>query len=107
MDREQIKSYVQKYLENVIIPNIEDEDQILDVSVHEILKGSYQPPIIHVFIDTTPNLKPREASNNKKIKKIEREIENFFKYLSIPYKIKVHFNERPVGFDNQNYDFSL
>jgi predicted GTPase len=94
MELEKIKGYLQTYLDDVISPNLNkelvgEEDEPIKMDVFEILKGSYQPPIYHIFIDIKPNW---EGSYRKKI---ENDISDFMKILSIPYRIKIHWNKRP------------
>ena len=93
MDLDKIKEYLQTYLDDVVIPNINKDESLgepISMSVTYILKGSYQPPIYHVFIDMEPNW---EGSYRKKI---ESDISDFMKILSIPNKLKVHWNKRPT-----------
>ena len=94
MDLDKIKEYLQTYLDEVITPNINEElvgedDEPIKMNVFQILKGSYQPPIYHAFIDIEPNW---EGSYRKKI---ENDINDFFKIFSINNRIKVHWNKRP------------
>lgn len=94
MELEKIKNYLQIYLDEVITPNINEElvgedDEPIKMDVFQILKGSYQPPIYHAFIDIEPNW---EGSYRKKI---ENDINDFFKIFSINNRIKVHWNKRP------------
>jgi len=94
MDLDKIKEYLQTYLDEVITPNINEElvgedDEPIKMDVFQILKGSYQPPIYHAFIDIEPNW---EGSYRKKI---ENDINDFFKIFSINNRIKVHWNKRP------------
>jgi hypothetical protein len=94
MELEKIKYYLQTYLDDVISPNINkelvgEEDEPIKMNVFQILKGSYQPPIYHAFIDIEPNW---EGSYRKKM---ENDIADFFKIFSINNRIKVHWNKRP------------
>ena len=94
MEIEKVKKYLQTYLDDVISPNMNqelvgEEDEPIKMNVFQILKGSYQPPIYHAFIDIEPNW---EGSYRKKI---ENDISDFMKILSINNKLKVHWNKRP------------
>ena len=56
MDLEKIKNYLQTYLDDVLTPTINkelvgEEDEPITLTVHALRKGSYQPPIFHIFID--------------------------------------------------------
>jgi hypothetical protein len=104
MNLEKIKNYLQTYLDDVILPRINDEftseenDEPIKMEVFQVLKGSYQPPIYHVFIDVEPHdiLKIM-------LKKSEEDITDFFKIFSINNKIKVHWNKRPASKDSELY----
>lgn len=94
MEIEKLEKYLQTYLDDVISPNMNqelvgEEDEPIKMNVFQILKGSYQPPIYHAFIDMEPNW---EGSYRKKM---ENDISDFMKILSINNKIKVHWNKRP------------
>lgn len=95
MDLEKIKKYLQVYLDEVVTPKINrelvgEEDEQITMKIYDILKGSYQPPIIHIFIDIDPNWKGSITN------KLENEILRFMEMFSIPFKIKVHLNKRPA-----------
>jgi hypothetical protein len=95
MEVEKIKKFLQSYIDNVIVPNVnkelasEENDEPIKMEVFQVLKGSYQPPIYHVFIDIEPNW---DGSYRKKI---ENDISDFMKVLSIRNKLKIHWNKRP------------
>jgi hypothetical protein len=102
MELEKIKNYLQIYLDDVISPNINkelvgEEDEPIKMNVFQVLKGSYQPPIYHIFIDIEPNW---DGSYRKKI---ENDITDFMKILSINNKIKIHWNKRPASKDSELY----
>jgi hypothetical protein len=67
------------------------------MDVFQVLKGSYQPPIYHIFIDIEPNW---DGSYRKKI---ENDITDFMKIFSINNKIKIHWNKRPASKDSELY----
>ena len=95
MDLEKIKNYLQTYLDDVLTPTINrelvgEEDEPITLTVHALRKGSYQPPIFHVFIDIDPNWK------GSLLKRLEKDIEDFIKIFSIKNKVKVHWNKRPL-----------
>ena len=95
MEVEKIKKFLQSYLDSVIVPKAnkelasEENDEPIKIGVFQILKGSYQPPIYHAFIDIEPNW---DGSYRKKI---ENDISDFMKVLSIRNKLKIHWNKRP------------
>jgi hypothetical protein len=95
MDLEKIKNYLQTYLDSVLTPTINrelvgEEDEPITLTVHALRKGSYQPPIFHIFIDIDPNWK------GSLLKRLEKNIEDFIKIFSIENKVKVHWNKRPL-----------
>jgi hypothetical protein len=95
MEIEKLEKYLQTYLDDVISPNMNqelvgEEDEPIKMNVFQILKGSYQPPIYHAFIDVEPNW---DGSYRKKI---ENDVNDFMKILSIPNRLKIHWNKRPI-----------
>ena len=95
MDLEKIKNYLQTYLDDVLTPTINkelvgEEDEPITLTVHALRKGSYQPPIFHIFIDIDPNWQ------GSILKRLEKNIEDFIKIFSIKNKVKVHWNKRPL-----------
>jgi len=101
MDEDRIKRYLQTYLDSVITLRVKQdlpEGKEVKFYVHNVLKGSFNPPMIHVFIDTEPEsfVMKRWDARVLKHKSVEKDIEDFFKLLSIKNKIKIHWNKRPV-----------
>jgi hypothetical protein len=95
MDLEKIKNYLQTYLDDVLTPTINkelvgEEDEPITLTVHALRKGSYQPPIFHIFIDIDPNWQ------GSLLKRLEKNIEDFIRIFSIRNRIKVHWNKRPL-----------
>jgi hypothetical protein len=103
MEIEKLEKYLQTFFDDVISPWINKElvgedDEPIKLNVFQILKGSYQPPIYHIFTDIEPNW---DGSYRKKI---ENDISDFMKILSINNKIKVHWNKRPSFKDKEKID---
>jgi hypothetical protein len=94
MNLERIKEYLENYLNSVLIPKI-NTDEPISMNVIDVLKGSYQPPIYHVFI----NIEPHDTLKST-LKQTESDIADFFKIFSINSKVKVHWNKRPIFKDN-------
>lgn len=91
MEFDRIKEFLQDYLDTVVLPASNSErSEPLTMDVKSILKGSYQPPIIHVFIDVEPHWTPRMSLSG-----IEKDISNFFKIFSINFRVKIHWNKSP------------
>jgi hypothetical protein len=89
MNLDRIKEYLGNYLNSVLIPKI-NTDEPISMNVNDVLKGSYQPPIYHVFIDIEPH-----DTLKSTLKQTESDIADFFKIFSINNRIKVHWNKRP------------
>ena len=104
MNLERIKEFLQNYLDTVVSPKIAQKREELELqpvkfTVFDILKGSYQPPIIHVFIHTEPEIKKSPTLKPHAVmmlKEVEKDIEGFLKVFSINHKVKVHWNQIPV-----------
>jgi hypothetical protein len=104
MDFERIKYFLQSYLDTVVTPRINEKysqnlSEEINLFVHEIVKGSYQPPIIHVFLDSEPEIRKTTASKPWVIMmmgQVDKDITGFFKVFSINFKVKVHWNKRPI-----------
>lgn len=91
MEFDRIKEFLQDYLDTVVLPvSNAERNEPLTMNVISILKGSYQPPIIHVFINVEPHWTPRMSLSG-----IERDISNFFKVFSINFRVKIHWNKSP------------
>lgn len=92
MEFDRIKGFLQDYLDTVVLPRSNSErEEPISMVVKAILKGSYQPPIIHVFIDVEPHWTPRMSLTG-----IENDITNFLKVFSINFRVKIHWNKQPI-----------
>ena len=92
MEFDRIKGFLQDYLDTVVLPRSNSErEEPISMVVKSILKGSYQPPIIHVFIDIEPHWTPRMSLTG-----IEKDITNFLKVFSINFRVKIHWNKQPT-----------
>ncbi len=108
MDKELIKQYLQGYLKTVIEPNVNsqrDEKGLkpMQFDLYDILKGSYDSQIIHVFLDSEPSVKKGAGLKPHTIMmmdRVQKDIINFLKIFSITNKVKVHWNQRPL-FNNE------
>ena len=104
MNYDKIRDFLQNYLDTVVAPRVNEKwsnwkSKPLEFSVHDILKGSYQPPIIHVFLDTEPEIKKSASLKPWAVMmlgEVEKDISSFFKVFSINFKVKVHWNKRPI-----------
>jgi len=104
MTTEKIQQYLQVYLDSVTKPNVDKTRNEMGMgpinfTIHSIIKGSYQPPIYHIFLDTEPEIKKSrnlEPHTSIMLQKIQQDIQDFFKILSINFPTKVHWNKRPL-----------
>ena len=104
MNLERIKGFLQNYLDTVVSPKINQKREKsglepFEFTVFDILKGSYQPPIIHVFLYTEPEIKKTLSLKPHAVMmlaEVEKDIEGFLKVFSINNKIKVHWNRTPI-----------
>lgn len=104
MNLERVKEFLQNYLDTVVSPKINQKREKkglepFEFTVFEILKGSYQPPIIHVFLYTEPEIKKTLSLKPHAVMmlaEVEKDIEGFLKVFSINNKIKVHWNRTPI-----------
>ena len=101
MNLDKIKEYLHNYVNSVIVSNINANESLVEpitMNVSDVLKGSYQPPIYHVFIQVEPHDILKSS-----LKKSEGDIANFFKVFSINNRIKVHWNKSPVSKNSSFY----
>lgn len=97
MTTEKIKEYLQTYIDQVMTDKSDDELGEITLNVYDVVMGSYNPPMIHVFIDTDPKINTRGWDvPHRTDRKFEKDISDFFNMLSIPNKIKIHWDKRPV-----------
>ena len=104
MEIEQVKKYLQTFLDTILIPKISNQGDEIKLTVHDVLLGTYHPPILHVFIDSDPKVKTKTWYTPHRIDiKVNREIENFLRMLSIQNNIKVHWDKRPLLKKDKKY----
>lgn len=104
MNPEKIKFYLQNYLDSVVTPKVNKKRGEAGFSkakfdVYQIVKGSFQPPIYHIFLDTEPLIQKKSGLKPHVIMMmdgVQKDINNFFKVLSINSPTKVHWNKRPI-----------
>lgn len=101
MKTDKVKEYLQRYLDSALHKKAAN----INFTVHDVVKGTYNPPMIHVFIDTDPETTTDTWDTpNRANRKFDSYIEDFFQMLSIPNKIKVHWNKRPIFKKGKEYD---
>ena len=104
MNLDKIKDYLQNYLDSIVSPKVNEKRKEAGFSkvkfdVYQIVKGSFQPPIYHIFLDTEPEIRKKSGLKPHTIMMmdgVQKDINNFFKVLSINSPTKVHWNKRPI-----------
>ena len=98
MNIEKLKKYLQHYLDTVVTPRFNEQEEggrVESFNVHDILKGSFQPAIIHVFLHSNPVISRPSGTTKTKLRQVEKDIMDFIKMFSISNPIRVHLNKRP------------
>lgn len=95
MNIEHVKKYLQVYLDDVIIPQanmvgVGDEDEPLKITIDDIFVGELNPNRINFFLKMEPNW-----SKGSYTRVINKDIENFFKMLSIDKDLHIYWNKKP------------
>ena len=99
MKIEKLKNYLEHYLDSVVTPRfLEGENQykVESFKLIDILKGSYQPPIIHVFLHTIPVIKNPSNTTKSQFRQVEKDVTDFIKMFGITNPIRVHMNKMPT-----------
>jgi len=99
MKIEKLKNYLEHYLDSVVTPRFlegENEDNIESFELIDILKGSYQPPIIHIFIHSIPTTNYPTKNTKSQFRQLEKDVTDFVKMFGITNPIRVHMNKIPI-----------
>lgn len=99
MKIEKLKKYLQHYLDSVVTPRFkqgENQDNIESLQVIDILKGSYHPPIIHVFLHSVPIVNHPSKNTKSQFRIVERDTTDFIKMFGITNPIRVFMNRTPI-----------
>lgn len=107
MEISRVKKYLQNYLDSVAIPkflNEPNEDGIQNFEIYDISIGEYQPPRIHIFLHSVPNVRYPSNKTKVKISQLKRDIEGFMRMLSFKNPIKVHLNTIPLFISGKEYE---
>lgn len=96
MEIEKIQKYLQKYINDVILPEINhdlesDGEEPISITIYKITIGVHNPNRINFFLDMDPDLSESEYGEI-----INSDIMSFFKMLSIDKKIHIYWNKRPL-----------
>ena len=95
MEIDKIEKYLQVYLDDVIIPEVNqelvgDEDEPIDISIYMINYGQSNPNRINFFLDMDP-----DWSNGSITHKINSDISRFLKMIGVDKHIHIYWNKRP------------
>ena len=96
MDTKVIEKYLQVYLDDVIIPELNNElvgedDEPIRVSIHKINYGESNPNRINFFLDMDPDWSKGSFTN-----KINSNISSFFRMLGVDKNLHIYWNKRPL-----------
>lgn len=106
MKIDRLKKYLENYFDTVINPKFlekPNDDGIESFLVYDIVKGSYNPPIIHVFVDTIPITNHPLKSTKKVLSEVENDVKDFMTMFSLKNPVKIHINKRPLFKPNKTY----
>jgi hypothetical protein len=96
MEVNKIEKYLRAYLDDVIIPQINDElvgegDDPIRITIHKINFGESNPNRINFFLDMDPDWSKGTITH-----KINLDISRFFKMLGIDKNLSIYWNKRPL-----------
>ena len=91
-----IEKYLRAYLDDVIIPQINDEfvgegDDPIRNTIHKINFGESNPNRINFFLDMDPDWSKGSITH-----KINLDISRFFQMLGIDKNLSIYWNKRPL-----------
>jgi hypothetical protein len=93
---DKIKKYLQVYLDDVIIPKLNNElvgenDEPINVTIYKINYGEANPNRINFFLDMDPDWSKGSFTN-----KINSDISSFFRMLGVDKNLHIYWNKRPL-----------
>ena len=96
MEINKIKKYLQAYLDDVIIPELNSElvgenDEPINVTIYKINYGEANPNRLNVFLDMDP-----DWSKGSFTHKINSDVSSFFRMLSVDKNLHIYWNKRPL-----------
>lgn len=96
MDLDKIEKYLQRYIDDVIEPQINDElvgedDEPIKITVYRVTYGEANPNRINFFLDMDPDWSKGSFTN-----RINSDISNFFRMLGIDKNLHIYWNKRPL-----------
>jgi hypothetical protein len=96
MEVNKIKKYLRAYLDDVIIPELNNElvgenDEPITVTIDDIMYGIGDPNRIVFILHMEPDWSKGSFTN-----KINSDISSFFKMLGIDKNLHIYWNKRPL-----------
>jgi hypothetical protein len=96
MESDKIKKYLQRYIDDVIEPKINDElvgedDEPIKITVYKVNLGEVNSNRINFFLDMDPDWSKGSITHV-----INSDILNFFKMLGIDKTLRIYYNKRPL-----------
>ena len=96
MEVNKIEKYLRAYLDDVLIPQINDElvgegDDPIRITIHKINFGESNPNRINFFLDMDP-----DWSKGSFINRINLDISGFFRMLGVEKNLHIYWNKRPL-----------
>jgi hypothetical protein len=96
METENIKKYLQVYLDEVIIPELNSEfvgkdDQPISITIDNIMHGIINPNRISFILHMEPDLTKSTITS-----KINLDLSRFVNMLGIEKNLHVYWNKRPL-----------
>tara|TARA_R110000868_G_scaffold210548_1_gene460622 strand:+ start:52 stop:345 length:294 start_codon:yes stop_codon:yes gene_type:complete len=96
MEVNKIEKYLQAYLDDALIPQINNElvgegDDPIRITIHKINFGESNPNRINVFLDMDPDWSKGSITH-----KLNLDISRFFQMLGIDKNLHIYWNKRPL-----------
>jgi hypothetical protein len=96
MELDIIEKYLQRYIDDVIEPQINDElvgedNEPIKISIYKLTYGETNPNRINFFLDMDPDWSKGSITH-----KINLEISNFFRMLGSDKNLHIYWNKRPL-----------
>ena len=96
MEIDKIEKYLQVYLDEVIVPELNrelvgEDDEPIVVSIYKINYGETNPNRINFFLDMDPDWTKGSIVNN-----LNSDISSFFRLLGIDKDLRIYWNKRPL-----------
>jgi hypothetical protein len=96
MDSDKIEKYLQTYIDDVIVPKINDElvgenDEPIKITVYKVRYGEANPNRVAFFLDMDP-----DWSKGSFINAINSDISSFFRMLGADKDLRIYWNKRPL-----------